>query len=88
MSLVYLLGDYFDKKVLLIKVVELRNGYGRHVYVIPPQDLEEKMIAFLKVLWVFNLWIGISIVLSKLAMYVLLCLSPYRRHYLKDRERH
>lgn len=54
----------------LIKIAELPEGFGRHIYIFAPADRIVKTRLWLKSLFVFEIFFHIATSLSKIAMYV------------------
>ena len=55
----------------LIRLTEIPDGFGRHIYIFAPDERVEKIRSWLKDLFVFEIFFHIATTLSKLAMYVL-----------------
>lgn len=55
----------------LIKITEIPEGFGRHIYIFAPADRVGKTRVWLRDLFVFELFFHIATTLSKIAVYVL-----------------
>ena len=62
----------------LTRIVEIPDGFGRHIDIFPPGDRIGKTRSWLKCLFVFEVFFHIATTLSKVAMYVFHSMSSLK----------